>query len=96
MSSILAFSACHLAYMTGSKETENLFYHHRVVAIKGLQKAISSFSKENCDAILAASMLLSWQTTEWLVHMTSEVKGHPILTHASGGRGHLYRKVSHR
>ncbi|KAL1983601.1 hypothetical protein VTN96DRAFT_10180 [Rasamsonia emersonii] len=65
MSSILAFSACHLAYMTGSKETENLFYHHRVVAIKGLQKAISSFSKENCDAILAASMLLSWQTTEW-------------------------------
>jgi hypothetical protein len=68
MSSILAFSASHLAYMTGSKETENLSYHHRGVAIKGLQKAIGAFSRENCDAILAASMLLSWQATEWLVH----------------------------
>jgi Fungal specific transcription factor domain len=65
MSSILAFSAFHLAWITRNKDTENLAYHHRGVAIKGLQKAISAFSKENCDAILAASMLLSWQATDW-------------------------------
>jgi len=65
MSSILALSAFHLAWITRNKETENLAYHHRGVAIKGLQDAIGRFSKENCDAILAASILLSWQATEW-------------------------------
>jgi hypothetical protein len=65
LSSILAFSASHLAYITGSQETENLSFHHRGIAFKGLQNAISTFSKDNCDAILAASILLSWQATEW-------------------------------
>jgi hypothetical protein len=65
MSSILAFSASHLAYITNSPDTHGLAFHHRGVALKGLQKAISSFSKENSEAILAASILLSWQATEW-------------------------------
>jgi hypothetical protein len=65
MSSIFAFSASHLAWITRNKETENLVTHHRGVAMKGLQKAISTFSKENCDAILAAYTLLSWQANEW-------------------------------
>jgi hypothetical protein len=65
MSSVFAFSASHLAWITRNKETENLVIHHRGVAMKGLQKAISTFSKENCDAILAAYTLLSWQATEW-------------------------------
>ncbi|CRG89465.1 hypothetical protein PISL3812_06501 [Talaromyces islandicus] len=65
MSSVLAFSASHLAYLTGSKETEALSYRHRGVAFKGLQNAIGTFSKKNCDAILTASILLSWQATDW-------------------------------
>ncbi|KAL1957505.1 hypothetical protein VTO42DRAFT_5968 [Malbranchea cinnamomea] len=65
MSAILALSASHIAWMTRNQETENLAYHHRGVALKGLHEAIGNFSKENSDAILAASMLLSWQATEW-------------------------------
>lgn len=65
MSAVLAFSASHLAYLTGSKETENLSYRHRGVAFKGLQNAIGTFSKANCNSILAASILLSWQATDW-------------------------------
>lgn len=65
MSSILALSAAHLAWMTENSETENLAYHHQGVALKGLHEAIGAFSKENSEAILAASMLLSWQATEW-------------------------------
>ncbi|OGM46674.1 C6 transcription factor RosA-like protein [Aspergillus bombycis] len=65
MSSILTLSASHLAWITRNKETKQLAYHHRGVAIQGLHKAIGTFSKGNCDAILAASILLSWQASEW-------------------------------
>ncbi|EER26884.1 Fungal Zn binuclear cluster domain containing protein [Coccidioides posadasii C735 delta SOWgp] len=65
MSAILALSASHLAWMTQNQDTEHLAYHHRGVALKGLHEAIGSFSRGNSDAILAASLLLSWQATEW-------------------------------
>ncbi|ODH24713.1 hypothetical protein ACO22_05269 [Paracoccidioides brasiliensis] len=65
MSAILALSSFHLAWMTQNPETENLAYHHRGIALKGLHEAIGSFSRENSDAILAASLLLSWQAKEW-------------------------------
>jgi len=42
-------------------------YEHRGIALKGLQEAIGAFSPQNSDAVLAASLLLSWQATEWLV-----------------------------
>lgn len=65
MSAILALSALHMAYVTGSQETLNLSNHHRKIASNGLQAALGAFSKGNCDAILAASLLLSWQATDW-------------------------------
>ncbi len=65
MSSILALSATNLAWMTGSIETKNLAYFHRGVALKGLQEAIGNFSEGNSDAVLAASILLSWQVSDW-------------------------------
>jgi hypothetical protein len=46
-------------------------YEHRGIALKGLHEAIGSFSRENSDAVLAASLLLSWQATEWYVILTS-------------------------
>lgn len=65
MSSILALSATHMAWMTNSTETNNLAYFHRGVALKGLQEAIGNFSENNSDAILASSILLSWQVSDW-------------------------------
>ena len=66
MSAILAFSATHMAWITRSMETHNLAYHHRGIALKGLQEAIGEFSQDNSDAALAASVLLSWQASDWL------------------------------
>ena len=65
LSSVLAFSATHMAWLTRSPETDNLAYHHRGIALKGLQEAIGNFSEENSDAVLAASILLSWQASDW-------------------------------
>ncbi|KAL2853396.1 hypothetical protein BJY01DRAFT_207000 [Aspergillus pseudoustus] len=65
MSSILTLSAAHLAWITRNQETKQLAFHHRGTAIQGLQKAIGAFSKENSDGVLAASILLSWQDSEW-------------------------------
>lgn len=65
MSAVLAFSATHIAWLTSAIETSNLAYFHRGVALKGLQGAIGNFSRDNSDAILAASILLSWQASDW-------------------------------
>ncbi|SPQ21281.1 e1196b81-abe7-4cc1-b87d-6d8621d9401a [Thermothielavioides terrestris] len=62
---LLAFSAMHLAYLTGCPAVGNMAYEHRGVALKGLQEAIGAFSRETSDAILAASLVLSWQATDW-------------------------------
>lgn len=64
MSSILALSSFHLAFLTRDQETKQLAYQHKVTALRGLQTALGAFSKDNCEAILAASILLSWQATE--------------------------------
>lgn len=65
MSGVLSFAATHLAWLTESTETKNLAYYHRGVALKGLHDAIGHFSRESSDAILAASILLSWQASDW-------------------------------
>lgn len=65
MSATLAFSASHLAWQTKNSDTENLAYHHRTVALKGLHGGLGQFSREVSESVLAASMLLSWQATEW-------------------------------
>ncbi|KAK4104777.1 hypothetical protein N658DRAFT_188789 [Parathielavia hyrcaniae] len=62
---LLAFSAMHLAYLTGCPAVGNMAYEHRGIALKGLQEAISTFSRGTSDAILAASLVLSWQATDW-------------------------------
>lgn len=64
MSSILGLSAFHLAFLTRDQETKQLAYQHNFSAIQGLQTALVSFSKDSSEAILAASILLSWQETE--------------------------------
>ena len=65
MSAVLGLAATHLAWVTKSQETSHLAYFHRGVALKGLHDAIGHFCQESSDAILAASILLSWQVSEW-------------------------------
>jgi Fungal specific transcription factor domain len=67
MNSILALSALHMTYATGNKDTLNLSQHYRKSASKGLQNALGNFTQGNCDAILVASLVLSWQATDWYV-----------------------------
>jgi hypothetical protein len=78
MHALLALSATHLAWLTDCPLTANMAYVHRGIALKGLHEAIGEFSRGNSDAVLAASLLLSWQTKEWrgwtqLMHGTSSV-----------------------
>jgi hypothetical protein len=65
MNALLALSATHLAWLTDCPLTANMAYEHRGIALKGLHEAIGNFSRQNSDAVLAASLLLSWQATEW-------------------------------
>lgn len=65
MEALLAFSAAHIASLTDCPIVGNLAYEHRGVALNGLQAAIKDFSQESSDAILAASLVLSWQATDW-------------------------------
>jgi hypothetical protein len=78
MHALLALSATHLSWLTECPLAANMAYEHRGIALKGLQEAIGAFSPQNSDAVLAASLLLSWQATEWrgwtqLMHGTSSV-----------------------
>ena len=65
MHALLSFSANHLAWTQQSPETRNLQIHHGSIALRGLHEAIGSFSSTNADAILAASLLMLWQATDW-------------------------------
>jgi hypothetical protein len=64
---LLALSASHLAWLTNCPLTANMAYEHRGIALRGIREAIGTFLRENLDAVLAASLLLSWQATEWSV-----------------------------
>lgn len=68
MEALLAFSATHLAWKTANSDTESLAYQHRSTAHKGLHETMGSLSEKNAEAILAASILLTWQAKDWHVH----------------------------
>lgn len=65
MHAVLALSATHIGWLTECPLVNQMAYEHRGIALKGLHEAIGSFSRQNSDAVLAASLLLSWQATEW-------------------------------
>jgi len=65
MQALMSFSANHLAWMHSSNETRNLSLQHGSIALRGLHEAIGTFSRSNADAVLAASLLLLWQATDW-------------------------------
>lgn len=65
MHALLSFSANNLAWSQSSDEIRNLHIQHGTIALRGLHEAIGGFSHANADAILAASLLLLWQATDW-------------------------------
>jgi len=65
MHALLALSATHIAWLTECPLVNQMAFEHRGIALKGLHEAIGTFSRENSDAVLAASLLLSWQATDW-------------------------------
>jgi hypothetical protein len=64
MHAVLGWSATHLAEMTSDALIMQDAYYHRAKALKGLQEAIKSFSKGNSDAVLCASIVMSWQASD--------------------------------
>lgn len=62
MDAALAWSAAHLKKSNVEQETQQQLIRHQLRAIQGLQKAIANFSSTNADAIVAASVLLAWQS----------------------------------
>jgi len=84
MHALLALSATHLAWLTECPLADQMAYEHRGIALKGLHEAIGSFSRQNSDAVLAASLLLSWQATEWYVRLTPLVKLYLLVIGVAG------------
>lgn len=65
MHALLGFAAMHIAFLTDCPLVGNMGTEHRGLAMNGLQEAISTFGHETSDAVLAASLVLSWQATDW-------------------------------
>jgi len=62
---MLGFGSLSLAWDSGSQDAKSLGYRHGAVALQGLQNAINAFSQENADAVLASSVVLSWQANDF-------------------------------
>ncbi|OQU99122.1 hypothetical protein CLAIMM_04801 [Cladophialophora immunda] len=58
---VCTLGARHLALLTRSASMVYVEYHHRGVALKGLRQCLETFSEEHIEAVIAASLLLSWQ-----------------------------------
>ena len=65
MHAVLGFSATHLAWVSQSQEIKQLAFQYSGIALNGLHEALGAFSKQNSDAVLASSLLLSWQANDW-------------------------------
>lgn len=65
MDALLAFSAEHISSITNCPMVGKMAFEHRGNALTGLSKAINAFSQANSDAVLGATLVLSWQATDW-------------------------------
>ena len=65
MHAIYAFAANYLAWETQAKEVNDLASTYSSIAMKGLYDAVSNYSRQTADGIMAASLLLSWLQKDW-------------------------------
>jgi hypothetical protein len=64
MHGLSAWAAINVSHITRHLGLMQEAYYHCEHALKGLQKAIASFSKENSDAVLASSIIMAWQASD--------------------------------
>ena len=62
---MIVISANHLASITKSVVMLEDALYYQSLAFKGLRNALNSFSKNNSDSVLAASILLLFQQKNW-------------------------------
>ncbi|KAH6671683.1 hypothetical protein B0J14DRAFT_78958 [Halenospora varia] len=62
---VLGVSAAHHALAKSMPDSVQLGLYYRGRGLKGLQTALNTFSEENADAVLAASIILSWYLCDW-------------------------------
>jgi hypothetical protein len=67
MHAVLGWAASHLLKLSSNPQIAQSALSYRSLALQGLQEAIDNFSASNSDAILGASIALSWQATDLLV-----------------------------
>jgi hypothetical protein len=65
---VMGHSAGRLALVTKISSAFEDAMRHRTLALQGLNAAITSFAKDNADAILCALLCSSNQEHDWLVH----------------------------
>jgi hypothetical protein len=91
MHAVLGLAASHLELSTGQNLRDSAM-HHRILAIRGSNEAISQTSRKgaDCDALLAACYALTFQSTympEGLPDFFQMVRGCSILSHQLKSEG---------
>lgn len=66
MDALKSVSASHNAWLTQDPAARELSIQHSTTALAGLHQAVGQFSKNNADAVLSATMILSYQSRDWL------------------------------
>ena len=65
MQALVSLSATHLALTVKSAALDQIAFVHRGKAFKSLSQAVGNLTEENADAVLGASIMLSWQSPGW-------------------------------
>jgi hypothetical protein len=62
---VLGLSAAHYSLVSENPDTAQLALYYRSQAFKGVRLGVSRFSERNADALIAASILLTWFQCDW-------------------------------
>jgi hypothetical protein len=65
MDALLSLAAKHVAQLSDSPAVGNMSLVYNGDALTGLQQGMNSFGPDNANALLAASITLSWRATDW-------------------------------
>ncbi|KAF4465772.1 hypothetical protein FALBO_7376 [Fusarium albosuccineum] len=71
MNGLLALSASQVAFSSNCGFARHRAYQYQMLAIKDLQQALGTFSHDNADDVLAASMALLWLSED--MHSRSQI-----------------------
>ena len=65
MNALHSFSANQLAWKSQSTELRSTSINYGSMALEGLHEALGQFSASNADAVLATSLIMSYQASDW-------------------------------